>query len=75
MNRFLEDLNKAWRAREKCLMSIVRSKCMREVETLRRKVATRPSYSQVQSETEINRLKTDLKKAHSDLRGGRTTLY
>lgn len=48
---------------------------MREVETLRRKLATRPSYSQVQSESEINRLKGDLKKAHGDLRQGRIPLF
>jgi ElaB/YqjD/DUF883 family membrane-anchored ribosome-binding protein len=68
INQLLEDLNAIWRRREKNLMSQVRSKCNREVEKLRRQVAYAPSYEQVVSNEKINRLKSDLKRANSDLR-------
>jgi len=68
INRLLEDINKIWRLREKSLVNQVKSKCNRELETLRRKLSMRPDYNQVQSQREISRLKGDLKKAQSDLK-------
>ena len=49
-------------------MNQVRSKCNRELENLRRKLANAPNYEQFVSDKEINRLKNDLKRANEDLR-------
>lgn len=68
INQLLEDLNAIWRRREKNLLSQVRSKCNRELEKLRRQISNAPSYEQVVSNDKIDRLKTDLRRANSDLR-------
>ena len=68
INRLLEDLNAIWRKREKNLMNQVRSKCNRELETLRRQLANAPAYEHFVADKEINRLKNDLKRANEDLR-------
>lgn len=68
INQLLEDLNAIWRRREKNLLSQVRSKCNRELEALRRQVTNAPCYEQVVSDDKINRLKSDLRRANSDLR-------
>lgn len=68
ISRLLEDLNAIWRKREKNLMNQVRSKCNRELETLRRQLANAPKYDHYVADKEINRLKSDLKKVNEDLR-------
>ena len=68
INQLLEDLNAIWRRREKNLISQVRSKCNRELEKLRRQLSHAPCYDQVVSSDKIDRLKSDLKRANSDLR-------
>ncbi|OMJ84184.1 hypothetical protein SteCoe_14736 [Stentor coeruleus] len=68
INKLLGDLNSIWRRREKNLMGQVKSKCNRESDTLKRKVLYAPKLDQFVAEKNINRLKSDLKKANEELR-------
>ena len=68
INRLLEDMNTAWRQREKEIIRQVKSKCAREVKDHKRKIQHTPRYDQVRTNSQINRLKSDLQKARSDIR-------
>lgn len=68
INKLLGDLNSIWRRREKNLMGQVKSKCNRELETLKRQVLYAPKLDQFVAEKNINRLKSDLKKTNDNLR-------
>lgn len=68
MNTLLNDLNKIWKAREKKQISRIKSETLREVQYLRREVAFKKPYDQVIYESDVKRLKAELKDAQQALR-------
>lgn len=68
MNQFLTDLNKVWRAREQRQISRIKAECNREVQFLRRQLQFQKPYDKVMHQTEVKRLRDDLKSAKATLR-------
>ena len=68
MNTFLKDLNKVWKAREDRQIARIKSECNREVQFLRRQVQFRKPYEKVMHQTDVKRLKNELKTTKAALR-------
>jgi hypothetical protein len=68
MNQLLTDLNAIWRDREKKRLARVQNQAHREIQYLRRQISFRKPYDQVKSETDMSRLKKDLKETQRALR-------
>mmetsp|Transcript_1246 Transcript_1246/g.1459 ORF Transcript_1246/g.1459 Transcript_1246/m.1459 type:complete len:187 (+) Transcript_1246:709-1269(+) len=68
MNQFLKDLNKIWKAREEKTIARIKSECSREVQFLRRQVQFKKPYEKVMHETDVKRLRGELKSAKAALR-------
>lgn len=68
MNQFLTDLNKVWKAREERQVARIKSECNREVQFLRRQLQFQKPYEKVMHQTQVKRLRDDLKSAKATLR-------
>ena len=68
MNQLLTDLNAIWRDREKKRIARVQNLSHREIQYLRRQISFRKPYDQVKSETDMSRMKKDLKETQRALR-------
>ena len=68
MNKFLKDMNRIWRARGDKQISRIKADCNREVQFLRRQVQFRKPYDKVMHQTDVKRLKGELKTAKTALR-------
>lgn len=68
MNTFLKDLNKIWKEREDKQIAKIKSDCNHEVQFLRRQVQFKKPYNKVMHQTEVKRLKDQLKDTKSALR-------
>lgn len=68
MNQFLTDLNKVWKAREQRQIARIKAECNREVQFLRRQLQFQKPYDKVMHQTEVKRLRDDLKSAKATLR-------
>jgi len=68
MNQFLKDLNAIWKAREDKQISRIKSECNREVQFLRRQVQFKKPYDKVMQQSEVRRLKGEVKTAKAALR-------
>ena len=68
IEHLLYELNKIWNQRERRLLSSVKSGYNSETEYLRRKIANTPSLELTHLQSEIKRLRVDLRNAHKDNR-------
>lgn len=63
MNQLLQDLNRVWRQREKKQIQTIQNQSHKEIQYLRRQLSFRQPYDKVVAESEIKRLKKELKDA------------
>lgn len=68
MNQFLKDLNKIWKAREQKQINRIKAECNRELQFLRRQVQFKKPYDKVMHQTDVKRLKGEIKSAKAALR-------
>jgi hypothetical protein len=68
VEHLLYELNKIWNQREKRLLATVKSSYNNETEYLRRKIAHTPTAELTHLQSEIKRLRADLKNAYKDNR-------
>lgn len=67
INALVEDINNIWKEREKNLLSKIKTQSQNEVLNLKRQLFMRKSYDNVQSQKQISRLKSELKKANTSI--------
>eukprot|EP00347_Sterkiella_histriomuscorum_P010297 403376845 len=68
MNQLLQDLNKVWRQREKKQVQKIQNKSNKEIAFLRRQISFKQPYDKVLLETDIKRLKKEVKDNQQALR-------
>lgn len=66
IEHLLYELNKVWCQREKRISAQIKSSYNSEAEVLRRKIANTPSLELKHMQSEIKRLKNDLKNSYKD---------
>jgi hypothetical protein len=68
LNNLLSSLNRIWRLREIKQINRIKNQYQSEIESLRRKLAMKPSYNEFNAKKTISLLRNDLKKTRDDLR-------